>query len=371
MKILKKDNLFLIIPLLILTIISLFNMVNAHLISNIYQNVFIKQLIWFILGYLIFLLLQKLKIKKIFKYAKFFYIINIFLLILVLFIGDSTNGAKCWLSFKGISLQPSEIMKLILTLYLIQIVSNNKIKTNKDKFLLILKIVIITLIPSILVFLEPDTGAIINYLIILLVIILFLKLPKWWYISVFILFFSLIGTFFILYFFKQDLLIKLIGTTFFYRMDRLINFASGNSYQLTQALVTIGSSSFLGTGFNKILLYIPEAPTDFILAFSIGNFGIFSGIMIIICYLFINFYLIYKTSKLSNSKIKMFGYAYLSIFIFHQIYNIGMNLGLLPIMGIPLPFLSYGGTNTLINFLFLGLLLRFINDKKYLKPNAI
>ena len=147
-------------------------------------------------------------------------------------------------------------------------------------------------------------------------------------------------------------------------MDRLINFANGSSYQLENALITIGASSFFGVGFNKILLYIPEAPTDFFFAFSIGNYGIFSAILIIVSFLIIDLYLVYKTKILKNKNYKMFLTSYLGIFLFHQIYIISMNVGLLPIMGIPLPFLSYGGTNTLINYLFLGIILNLFKEKK-------
>lgn len=364
MKKIIKENLIIFIPLIILIIISLFNMHNAKYISSVYENALLKQSIWFLLGFLIIFIMQKLNIKKIFKYSKYFYLFTLFLLVLVLIFGNDTNGAKCWLNLFGFTFQPSELAKITLTLYLIEITSNAKIKTLKDEFLIILKLLIITLIPSILVFLEPDTGAIINYLIILLIVIFSLNLNKWWYIigfttlGVFILFF------FLAYFFAQDLLIKVIGTSFFYRMDRLINFAHGNSYQLENALITIGSASFFGVGFNKILLYIPEAPTDFFFAFSIGNYGIFSAILILLCFITFNFILIFKTHKLKSKKYQVFAYSYISILLFHEIYNIGMNLGLLPIMGIPLPFLSYGGTSTLINFLFLGIILNSWQNKK-------
>ncbi len=363
MKTLIKDNFILFLSLLILNIISLFNMVNAKLISDVYRLAFVKQLIWFIMGYFLIFLFTHIKVKKLFKYAKYFYLFSIALLILVLFIGKDLNGAKCWINLFGFSFQPSELAKLALSSYLVEIVSNTKITGFKSALLTLIKLVILTLIPSILVFLEPDTGAIINFLIILLVVIIFLKLNKWWYIS-FGLFFVLgLSTFFILYFFFQDLLIKIIGTSFFYRMDRLINFASGNSYQLEQALITLGASSFLGVGLNKILLYIPEAPTDFFFAFTSGNFGLLSCLIILITFLILDIYLVYKTKHLKIKKYQIFIYTYFGIFIFHQIYNIGMNLGILPIMGIPLPFLSYGGTSTLINYLYLGIILNLFQSK--------
>jgi len=364
MKKLKTSNLFLFISLLILNVISLFNMNNAKLISSSYNNAFIKQLIWFILGYLIILILNRLNLNKIFKYSKILYLFSILLLILVLFIGKDINGAKCWISIFGFTFQPSEFVKLTITFYLIDMINNTKIKNHKDEFIIISKLLIVTIIPIVLVFLEPDTGAIINYLIIFLIIFFYTKLNKWWYISFFGLGLILIFVFFIMYFFFQDYLIDLIGTSLFYRMDRIVNFANGNSYQLENALVTIGSSTFFGVGLNKILLYIPEAPTDFLFAFSIGNFGIFSAILIILSFLIINLYLLFRLNKTNNKQIKLFISCYLGIFIFHQIYNIFMNIGLFPIMGIPLPFLSYGGSSTLINFIFIGIILNLLANKK-------
>ena len=281
----KKDNLILIIPLLILNIISIFNMVNAKLISSAYNDAFLKQIVWFIIGYLIILILQKVKLKNIFNYAKYFYFFSLFLLILVLIMGSVVNGAKCWLNIMGFSFQPSELAKISLALYLTSLTNNVKLKNFKDEIKLLLKLFIITLIPSILVFLEPDTGAIINFLIILLVIIFSIHLNKWWYITFIILSIFLGGSFFLLYYLYPDLLIKYLGTSLFYRMDRLINFTKGTSYQLENALITIGASSFMGVGFKKILLYIPEAPTDFIFSFSMGNFGFLSVIIVIICFI--------------------------------------------------------------------------------------
>ena len=359
-KYLEKLSLF--IPLIILNIISLLNMVNAKLISSTYNYAFYKHLIWFILGYLIIFIVSKVRIKRIFYYSKYLYILSCILLLLVLFLGTDVNGAKCWFNIFGISFQPSEFCKLSLSLYFSYIVNNTKLKTVKDELKLIIKLFILFLIPSILVFLEPDTGAIISFFIILLIILIYAKLNKWWYISIASISVIVITIFFILFYLYQNLLIKLVGTSLFYRMDRIINFANGNSYQLENALITIGSSSFFGIGLGKILLYIPEAPTDFIFAFSIGNFGLFSAIIIIVSYLIIDIYLIIKSYNVESYN-KILLKTYLGIFIFTQIYNILMNIGLLPIMGIPLTFLSYGGTNTLINFLYLALIL---NNKQKL-----
>ncbi len=360
MKTLNKKNLYLFIPLLILNVISLFNMFNARYLNTLYHNFFIKQLLWFTLGYLFIYLISKIKLNNLFKYAKYYYLFSLCLLIFVLLFGSTTNGSKCWLNIFGFTFQPSELAKLTLTMYIIDIINNTKIKSFKDELLIIIKLIIITFIPSLLVFLEPDTGAIISFLIILFVSLLYLKLNKRWYILASILLFTFTSLFFYFYFFNKDILINLIGTSFFYRMDRIINFASGNSYQLERSLINIGTSSFFGSGLNNISLSIPEAPTDFIFAFLTNTTGLFSALLVILSYFIIDIFLLYKVNHSKEKKYKLFTYTYIVNFIFTQIYNIGMNLGLLPIMGIPLPFLSYGGSSTLINYIFLGMILKLL-----------
>lgn len=359
----KKNvhNLILLIPLLIINIISLFNMLNSRLINNSFQNVLTKQLIWFLIGYILIYLIKKLDLNIITKYIPYLYLFNIFLLILVLIVGKEINGAKCWFNFGFFSFQPSELMKITLTFYLIKIYHQRNLKTIKNQIIYLLKIIILTIIPSILVFLEPDTGAIINYLIILLVIFISSKMNKWFYILFIFLGITGLSLFLYCYYYNTDLLINLIGTSFFYRMDRLINFTNGTSYQLENALINIGATSLFKFNPNNILLYIPEAPTDFMFAFNIGNYGLISGFIVVICYLIIELYIISKNKKIKSRKYKLLISTFNSILLFQIIYNIFMNLGLLPIMGIPLPFLSYGGTSTIINFIIIGVILNCIN----------
>ena len=249
-------------------------------------------------------------------------------------------------------------MKFSLALYLSEVLSQEKKHGMKEEFKAIIKAVIITLIPSLLVFLEPDTGAIMIYLILMLGIILVYKINIKWYIILGIILLAFIGSFAYLYYFNQDLLIKLIGTSFFYRVDRIMTFVNNDSFQLNRALISIGTSLFFrGSGG----VYIPEAPTDFIIALSISNLGIFSFILILICFYILDFYFLVQLTQTKNRKYKMFIAGFLMMFIFAQVQNIGMNLGLFPIIGLPLPFVSYGGTNIIVYFMFLGVL---INLKK-------
>ena len=355
-----NSKYMLIIPLFIIMIISLLNMQNARALSTLYEHNLIKQIIFFGIGIILVIIINKININTILKYSKYYYYISVLLLVLVLFFGKNINGSTAWFDFKLFSFQPSELVKLTLALYLSSIAA-----VNKPDFKLILKVVIITLIPSILVFLEPDTGAIIFYFLIAITILLVAGVKKYWFVIFGIIIIILLGTFILLYIYNQDLLINLIGTSFFYRVERLITFSTESSYQLENAIIAMGSATLFGSGLNKVSLYIPEAPTDFIFAFNISNFGIISGIIVILCYLLIDIFLINKYLTVKQKQIKLVLISFISIFFFQQFINIGMNLGLLPIIGIPLPFLSYGGSTIIIYFMFLGIILNILNKSVY------
>lgn len=355
-----NSKYMLIIPLFIILTISLLNMQNAKVLSSLYENNLIKQIIFFGIGILLVIIINKININSILKYSKYYYYFSIILLILVLFLGKNINGSTAWFDFKIFSFQPSELAKLTLALYLSVVASK-----NKPNFKLILKVIVITLIPSILVFLEPDTGAIIFYFLIAIAILIVAGVKKYWFVILGIIIILLLGIFIFLYLNNQEILINLIGTSFFYRVERLITFSTESSYQLENAIIAMGSATLFGSGLNKVSLYIPEAPTDFIFAFNISNFGIVSGIVVLLCYLAIDLFLLNKYLTINNKKIKLVLISFISIFLFQQIINIGMNLGLLPIIGIPLPFLSYGGSTIIIYFIFLGIILNMFKKTIY------
>ncbi|MDE6284463.1 MAG: FtsW/RodA/SpoVE family cell cycle protein, partial [Bacilli bacterium] len=326
-KVYRKNIFLLYIPLIILMIISLLNMKNIVLLDSTLTKNFSKQIIWYVSGILLLLIIQKTNSKKILKYSFWYYLISLFLLGLVLIIGKEINGAKAWFKIGNFSFQPSELTKFTLTLYLADVIQKANINGFKSELRLILKVLIITLLPSILVFIEPDTGAIIFYLLIAASMLFISGIKKWWFILLFLLLGSILFTFIILYIYNRDFLIDLIGTSFFYRVERLITFHTESSYQLENALTVIGSASLWGTGLGKVSLYIPEAATDFIFAFTIGNFGIVTGFTVLLCYFLIDLYLILAYFQTTNKKIKLFLISFISIFFFQQIINIGMNLG--------------------------------------------
>jgi rod shape determining protein RodA len=353
----KRKKIWLIIPLLIIMIFSILDMFNAPLLDSINKDLYFKQIIWFGLTFVIILLGKKIKLNQIFGLSFIMYIINVILLVLVLFFGKEIHGARAWFNFYGISFQPSELMRFNLALLLTSLTNKQNFNKKNQTFYYLINTLIIFIVPSLLVFLEPDTGAVIFYFIITLSIIFNSDINKKWLFLILVLLLIFLVSFAYIYFYKKEFLLTLFGSKILYRMDRIVHFTNNSSYQMENALTVVSCATLWGTGLGKILLYIPEGTTDFIFAFTIGNFGLISGLVILICYFTIDIFLI--TLKFKN-QYRLFLNAFIASFIFQQFYNILMNLNLLPIMGIPLPFLSYGGSTIIVYALFLSLILKMI-----------
>ena len=331
----KLTSYTILIPIIILNILSLIYLWNTLF--------FYKQLIFIILGLILLLITSNINIKKYRKKIPYLYIISIILLLLVLRIGKEIKGAKAWLRLFNISIQPSEITKLVLIIYYPFLTMKNKK----------ISLIILTIIPSVLTFLEPDTGAIIFYLIILLTAIFYTKINKKIIITTLLILTILISSSIYLYFNNKDLFINIYTSNIFYRIDRIISFTKHNNIQNVNSLISIGAHH---------LLYIPENHNDFIFASIISKYNILTFILILLSYSYIFIYLIKNISK-KKSIFKIYNHILLNILIFQTFYNILMNLSLLPIIGIPLPFISYGGSYLITLYLEIGILISLTNKK--------
>ncbi len=363
-KIISKKILLYLIPIAILMLLSLLNLYYAPNISNLFKDFFFKQIIWYILSITLFILVILLKPNFILKLSFPIYLLNIFLLVMVLFFGTTVNGSKAWFNFGPFSFQPSEFMKLSLILYLTKVISTTFLKTNKDHIILLARIIIIFLIPSLLTFLEPDTGAIVIYFFITLGILLTSKIKKRYFFILLGIGTIILGGFICLYFFQKDIFIKIFGSSIFYRIERLTEFKKGGGMQIENALTTIGSAKFFNLPKNAHNLYFPEAATDFIFALSINHFGISAGIIILACYLFLDLIIMHNIMNVNNRSCKIITVGFLAMFLYQQIQNIFMNIGLLPIVGIPLPFLSYGGSSLVLFFISIALIVKLSLEKE-------
>lgn len=363
-----KVDLSIIIPTLVFFVVSIMAIYSTKRLLPIeYHNLWIKQIIWYVIGITIAYLTMFLGNKFLYRNAYIFYVIGIILLILVLPFGVTVNNATCWFKIPLIgTFQPSEFMKIFLIITLSRMINDfNETFHNPDiieELKFIIKVLIVVFIPAVLTFIEPDTGAVIMYLIITFTMLFIGGLRKRWFILTIILITLFLGAFIAIYYLNQDLFIKIFGSSFFYRMDRITNWQAADGLQLKNSLTAIGSAGTMGHGFNKTPIYFPEMQTDFIFAVFASNTGFMGAILLIITIIFFDLTLINNANKVSSQIDKYALGGILGVLLFSQIYNISMTIGLLPIMGITLPFISYGGSSLLSYMLLLGIIFNISNE---------
>ncbi len=282
----------------------------------------------------------------------FFYLLCLLFLILVLFFAPEIRGTRSWFKIGPISFDPTEFTKLSLLLVLAKYFSMRHVEMYRITHILISGIYV--LIPSILVFLQPDLGSV-------------LVLVSIW-IGVLIISGIKIRHFFLLL--LLAILVFIIGWGTFlkeYQKERILSFLFPHlsdplkgGWSQNQAKIAIGSGGVLGKGIkggSQVQLgFLPEPHTDFIFAALAEEMG-FVGVSILFLLLSILIWRIFKISlsaKSNFARIFSLGYAFLLV---SQIFiHIGSNVGFLPIIGIPLPFVSYGGSNLILNFIGIGIL---------------
>ena len=362
------SNNKIIYCIFIFFIISLISIFTSKKITNAnLGNIFIKQLLFYFIG-LVVLFISYYKKKEIIKHVFWLYIFFNILLLILLFLGVSINGSRCWLLIGPISFQPSEFMKIILIILIAKILNKYRIKKNiKKEYKMMLIVLSILLIPSILTFLEPDTGVVIIYFIITISMLLYRGINKKWFKYLLIIMAIIFSIIVFLLIYNKDLLINFLDNSIFYRLDRLFNWHNQSGYQLENSIITIASSGLFGYGINHVPLYYPEASTDFIFTTFSSIFGFIGNIILFIVIIIFDINIL----KIINYKIKKTDeYILIGLFsmvLYQQIQNIGMTIGLLPITGITLPFISYGGSSLLSYMFIFGIILRIYHDNnKYI-----
>ncbi len=297
-----------------------------------------------------------------------FYLISIILLIIVIFIGKTTNGATNWLDLKVFQLQPSEVAKIFLIITLAAFFTD---KIGKLKWSDIFWSFLIVLIPLALVLKEPDLGTALVICFIYFTILIISKPTKIQLVTIFsgiilVVVFAGLAVFNVKPFgkFLHD-----------YQRSRILVFINpsldplGRGYNVKQAQITIGSGGIFGKGLGKgtqsQLQFLPEAHTDFIFAGTAESFGFIgaSVILALFAFLIIRLIDIANLSRDNFGTLIAFGVA--AMFLIQILINVGMDVGLMPVTGIPLPFLSYGGTSLIVSFFSVGLAESiFIRHKK-------
>mgnify|MGYP004520388525 FL=1 len=366
----KKINLRILLPVFFMALISIVTIYSAlTYTSKSLGNLALKQTIWYLIGSVLVMVVLKLKNNYFYNYARILYIMGNISLVLLLFFGTPINNSRCWFSIPGVgSIQPSEFMKIFIMLQLSVMIhdfrSKYKNPTLKEEFIFILKTFFIVLVPSLLTFMQPDTGAVIIYFVIYLVMMFISGIRIRWFLIGFCCLVVLLGSLLGIYFFKKELFIKIFGTSIFYRLDRLFDWRSGSGLQLENALAAIGSAGLFGHGFNKTPIYFPESSTDFIFAVFASNFGFIGVVILLGLIIYFDFNIIKLGKRKLNDNDKYILGGIVGMLLFQQIQNIGMTVGLLPITGITLPFISYGGSSLLSYMLIVGFLLNISSEKE-------
>lgn len=331
------------------------------------------------------------------------YIFSIAILIVVLFFGKTVYGAKSWMSIGSIGFQPSEFAKIGLIFFLAHWLTDSRRDINnlKDLFYTVL----IGLIPILLILLEPDMGTAIVFAAISLMMIFWSGLNLFGLFVVLspgiILFASLFGTipfiialFFILaalFYFKQNLftsgsvfVVNLAAGFIFdfilkilkpHQVNRLKSFVDpgadplGAGYNALQAKVAMGSGGLYGKGFlegnQTQLRFIPEQWTDFIYCVIGEEFGFIGSIIVLALFLTLFLRLLNLIAIAGDKFGKLTIVGILTLYFVHFTINIGMNLGITPVIGLPLPFVSYGGSSLITNMFLIGVVLNIYKNRKH------
>jgi len=338
----------LMIPVFILLVFSLATLFSIN------QDIFRTQLIYVIISFVVFILITQLNPSVLRYYSVPIYISSIIILAIVLFIGAETRGSVRWIQFLGVNIQFSEILKPFLALSLASFLANLKDYSFKSFFITILILSPI----AILIFLQPDLGNALIYVIVTIMALFIYGFPLKWFFAGFILWLVSLPVFWlILHEYQRQRVLTLFNPS----QDPL-----GTSYNAIQAVIAIGSGMFLGKGLGlgtqSGLSFLPEQHTDFIFATISEELGFVGSVIILICFGFI-FFRLYQIIKNNNDKFsRIFSIIVFLVIFVHFAVNVGMNLAILPIVGVTLPFVSYGGSSLLSNFILLGLL--FAVNKK-------
>lgn len=363
----KNNKIFkidcgLFITILCFFIISLLTINSAQKLLPSYLNTLVfKQTIWYLLGFVLTFFITYIGNDFIYKNVWWLYGFGILTLIGLLLFAEPIHESKCWFSLPGIgAVQPSEFMKIILIITLGVMINkfNNKYPnpTVKEEFMFLMKVAVIVLIPSVLTFLQPDTGVVLIYILITITMLFISGIRLRWFVILFFIIFLLVGFIIGIYFIDNDLFIKIFGTSFFLRIDRLLDWSTSSGYQLENGMSAIGAGGLFGYGFNHTPIYFPEPQTDFIFAVFANNLGLIGSLSLLILISYFDIKLIYLANKTNSKTNKYIIAGIVGMLIYQQVQNIGMTLGLIPITGITLPFISYGGSSLLSYMIMIGII---------------
>lgn len=360
MKKLKIDKPLFIVTL-ILVVFGLFMVYSASNVVAVYKYddsfYFLKrQLLFSIIGFVIMFLIIKVDINKIYKNVTLIFIISLLLLILVLIpgIGVVRGGARSWIGFGSLSIQPAEFMKLGIILLISKYLS--KYQNDLKKFKNFLGVLLLVILVFGLIMLQPDFGTGLVLVVSIIILLFCTQAPIRYFL--FLLCVGILG------------IIGLIISEP-YRMMRILAYLDpwsdplGSGFQTIQSLFAVAPSGIFGLGYNNSLqkhFFLPEPQNDFIFAIICEELGLIGSMILLGLFIFMILRIIRISNKVEDQFHKFLSLG-IGISLFVQVFiNIGVVIGLLPVTGITLPFISYGGSSLILTLVMIAVVL---NISKY------
>ena len=341
MRLNQKIDYWLLAPVVILLSLGLTTL------ASINPAFFRSQLISLFVAVIVFLIITRIDYRAFKAIKKPLYFTSLVLLVIVLVIGIESRGAVRWIDLFGIRIQLSEIFKPLLVLAFAGFIADNKnlsLRTFFSVFVFLMPVIL-------LIYLQPDLGNALIYVIVFFLTLFTLGFSVRWFAFLLLpvmLFAPLLWN--MLHEYQRQRVLTLINPG---------NDPSGTSYNTIQALIAIGSGMFLGKGLGEGtqsgLRFLPERHTDFIFATISEGLGVVGGLIVILAFAFF-FYRLYiifvNTHDLYDRTILICCFFF---FLVQFFVNIGMNIGLLPVVGVTLPFVSFGGSSLVSSFIFLAI----------------
>ena len=348
---LRNLNWLFIFLISFLSFVGLVMIYSATYVEE--SKIFISHIYKVVFGFTLMIFVSLIDIEFWKKNAYLFYFIGLVLLLWVAFYGYLGKGARRWINFYGFNFQPSEIMKVFLIISLAKFFDEKKFQEARDYFFLSIPILIVT-IPFLLVLIQPDLGT--AMLILFVSIVIFFVSGINWK------FFVLSGLLTI------TVTPYLWGGLKEYQKQRILTLFNpesdplGSGYHIIQSQIAIGSGGAFGKGWTKgtqsHLDFLPEKHTDFIFSMLGEEFGFLGTLSVIILICLITYTTYHITSRfIQNNFNRIVGYGIITNFFFASLINVSMVIGILPIVGLPLPLVSYGGSSMLTYFIGFGVIL--------------
>ncbi|MEK7228297.1 MAG: rod shape-determining protein RodA [Patescibacteria group bacterium] len=318
------------------------------------SSLFTKQLLWLSVGLILLVgvAFTDVRFLRDSRYVVIAYLCSLALLVLVLLVGKTVKGAQSWFGFGDFSFQPTDFVKILVVIVLAKYFSRRHIAITQFRHLIISAIY--ALVPIGLILLQPDFGSAMVVALLWLGMALVSGISK-----------------------KHILLVLGIAIVIFsiswlflfkpYQKARVVSFINptsdirGAGYNAYQSVIAVGSGKILGKGLGygtqSRLNFLPEYQTDFVFAAFSEEWGFFGSLLVLCCFSYILWRLKVHAQRGASNFETLFCVGYMLLLFGHIVVNIGMNIGIMPVTGIPLPFMSYGGSHLLAEFVGLGIVL--------------